>query len=34
LSQELKRLEMAGRLKLDRGSIRIIDLADLFDPTD
>lgn len=34
LSQELKRLESEGRLKLERGSIRIIDLGNLFDPTD
>lgn len=34
LSQELKRLELAGRLKLDRGSIRVIDLENLFDPFD
>jgi len=34
LSQELKRLETEGRLKLERGSIRIIDLANLFDPSD
>lgn len=34
LSQELKRLEQQGRVKLERGSIRIIDLANLFDPTD
>jgi hypothetical protein len=34
LSQELGRLELADRLKLERGSIRIIDLTDLFDPTD
>ncbi|MGC1173529.1 helix-turn-helix domain-containing protein [Polaromonas sp.] len=33
LSQELKRLELKGRVKLERGSIRIIDLANLFDPT-
>ncbi|WP_296509297.1 Crp/Fnr family transcriptional regulator [Rhodoferax sp.] len=34
LSQELKRLEQQGRLKLDRGSVRIIDLSNLFDPAD
>jgi CRP-like cAMP-binding protein len=32
MSQELKRLEQAGRLRLERGCIRIIDLKDLFDP--
>lgn len=34
LSQELKRLEHAGCVRLERASIRIIDLANLFDPTD
>lgn len=34
LSQELKRLEQQGRLKLERGSVHIIDLANLFDPAD
>ena len=34
LSQELKRLEQAGRLHLERGSVRVINLANLFDPMD
>lgn len=33
LSKELKRLELEGRVKLERGAVRVVDLTSLFDPT-
>ncbi len=33
LSKELKRLELEGRVKLKRRTVRVVDLANLFDPT-
>jgi CRP-like cAMP-binding protein len=33
LSRELKRLEVEGRVKLERGAVRVVDLTSLFDPT-
>ena len=33
LSKELKRLELEGRVKLERGAVRVVDLTNLFDPT-
>lgn len=34
LSKELKRLELEGRVKLERKTVRVVDLTDLFDPAD
>jgi CRP-like cAMP-binding protein len=33
LSKELKRLELEGRVKLERRAVRVVDLTNLFDPT-
>ena len=33
LSKALKRLELQGRVKLERRAVRVVDLTNLFDPT-